>query len=315
MSSPPPAPVHSPWQALVHRFRHWRRAAKGAMPYVRRRMYRRAVAKYDALASVLCGNVPHAADAGITVVRPAPSGTADNLCLFLTYQPGPAPKPHVVAHVTALLDRGVRVVLIVNTALPAGQLQFDPAWVARLDGLYVRENTGFDFAGWAHVHGLVAPTLSARRLFLVNDSIIGPLNDHDFDRLLARVQAAKADVVGLTESMTPRPHLQSFFLVFNQRAIDEALGPFFRNVLSLPDKGMVIDVYETRWTQRLRQDGFVCEALFPPLIPHALESNDTHDLWQELIAAGFPYIKASVMASHPDHPEVRRLVTSRFRAA
>ena len=304
-----------PGLSFTTKFRQWRRTLKGKLPYVRRRVHKQVVARYDALTAALGNGIPFASEAALTEVRPVTPGAADDLCLFLSYQPGATLKPHVVAHVTALLDRGVRVVLILNAVLPADQIRVDPALATRLDGLYVRENIGYDFAGWAHVFGVVSRHLAIRRLFLVNDSIIGPLDEAAFDRVIARFRGSRADVVGLTEALSPRPHLQSFFLVFNQRAIAEALPRFFAHVLSFADKGTVIDAYETRLTQRLRDEGFTCEALFPPMIRHALASNDTYYLWNELIDAGFPFLKVSVMNENPDHPTVKRLVTSRFQSS
>lgn len=295
-------------------FRDWRRAIKAKLPYVRRRVYTRSIHKYELLTEELGMGTRIAADAAITVLKSAPSGQADELCLFLSFQPGAALKPHVVAHVTALLDRGVRVVLILNAVLPPAQLQLDAALVARLDGVYVRENVGYDFAGWAHVYGLISPQLYAKRLYLVNDSIIGPLEERAYDQVLARIRASRADMLGLTEAMAPRPHLQSFFLVFNERILHQAVAHFFRQVLCFADKGTVIDVYETRLTQRLRQAGWHCQPVFAPFGNRPIGTNDPYHLWNELIDAGFPFLKVSVMQENMDHPTVRRLITARFRS-
>lgn len=293
---------------LRARFRGWRRAIKNKMPYVRRRVYTRSLHKYELLTEELGMGARGASDARITVLKEAPAGQADDLCLFLSFQPGPTLKPHVLTHVTALLDRGVRVVLILNAVMQPSELQLDPSLVERLDGVYVRENIGYDFAGWAQVYGIISPQLRVRRLFLVNDSIIGPLKGEDFDAVLSRIRSSRADMIGLTEAMEPRPHLQSFFLVFNERVLHEAVAPFFQQVLSFVDKSTVIDVYETRLTQRLRGAGWRCEPVFAPLNRSPQGSNDPYYLWNELIEAGFPYLKVSVMHENIDHPTVRRLI-------
>ncbi|ARN20439.1 rhamnan synthesis F family protein [Piscinibacter gummiphilus] len=280
--------------------RDWRRSLKDRLPYVRRRVHASLERRYALLTDALGMGVPRAADVTLTVARPVRPGDADELCLFLSHQAAPALKPHVVAHVTALLDRGVRVVLVLNTDLPADTLRIDPAFADRLDGLLVRQNLGYDFAGWAHAHAVVSPHLRAQRLYLVNDSIVGPLDGAAFDRLLARVRSSRADVVGLIEAPTPRPHLQSFFLAFNARALAGGLVPFFREVLCFADKGTVVDVYETHLTQRLRHAGFACEAVFPTADPYAG--------WEQLVADGFPYVKGRALAEHRRHPAVARLV-------
>ena len=47
------------------------------------------------------------------------------------------------------------------------------------------------------------------------------------------------------------------------------------------------------------------EALFPAMSddPHA--SNDTYFRWSELLARGFPYVKASVLREFGAHPQLR----------
>jgi SAM-dependent methyltransferase len=117
----------------------------------------------------------------------------------------------------------------------------------------VRENLGFDFAAWAHGLTLcAAPGLT--RLYLVNDSIVGPLDCGAFAALVERVRKSSADVVGLTENTRPLPHLQRFF----SSSSAHARWP-------LPTKEQVIDVYETRLTERLRRAGLATEALFPSI--------------------------------------------------
>jgi len=295
---------------MIHGFRHWRRRVKAKMPYVRRREYRKAMERFETLAETMGLGVPRADQARILEVKAPSSESVPELCLFLSHQPGTTLKRNVQTHVCALLDRGIRVVLILNTATPAEQIRIDPSLAARLEAIYVRENLGYDFAGWAHVHTLLAPRLRARRLYLVNDSITGPFDDTAFDRMIERIRASTADVIGLTEAMAPRPHLQSFFLVFNERAITEGVGPFFRHVLCFPTKGTVIDIYETRLTQRLRGAGFVCEPVFPPLTRNKIDANDTYYLWEELLEAGFPFVKVSIANENRDHPTVRRLMSS-----
>jgi hypothetical protein len=154
------------------------------------------------------------------------------------------------------------------------------------------------------VHSLVRPLLRVSRLFLINDSVAGPLVSTRFAALIARVRASSADVVGLTEALTPRRHLQSYFLVFQRRLADgRMLGAIFDTVLCFDEKRTVIDVYETRLTRRLRDAGYACEALFPALSddPHA--SNDTYFRWDQLLDLGFPYVKVSVLralgGAHP----------------
>jgi hypothetical protein len=69
---------------------------------------------------------------------------------------------------------------------------------------------------------------------------------------------------------------------------------------SLPSKELVIDLYETSLTRQLEQAGLRAVALFPPLYRDPYSADDTLIRWRELLDAGFPYVKASLLAS-PKH--------------
>jgi len=297
---------------LGHALRRWRRGLKSHLPYVRRREHAKVLRKYELLTTSLGMGLRRADAAQIVARKPCAAPLSGDVCLFLSYHPGPALKPHVATHLEHLLAQGLTVVLVLNTPLAPGDIAIDPRLQERLAGVYVRENTGFDFAGWAHVHGLLRPLLDPERLFLVNDSIVGPLDAASFAALIARVRASRADVIGLTEALAPTRHLQSFFLVFARRALPE-LARFFADVLCFDDKGTVIDVYETQLTLRAQDAGLACEALFPALSDDPWASNDTYFRWPELIRAGFPYIKTSVLAEQGDDPELMALVPAQFR--
>jgi lipopolysaccharide biosynthesis protein len=188
-------------------------------------------------------------------------------------------------------------VLILNTDLPAETFVFDNALQVRLSGVLIRENVGFDFAAWAHCWSLCQEMSHWSRLLLVNDSIVGPLSAIDFDQMLVRVRCSNADVIGLTESLAPLRHLQSYFLVFNANALrHQIVAQVFGRILNWPSKSQVIDVYETRLTKLLQAEGLRCEALFPALSDDSLSSNDLALRWRQLVDAGFPYLKTSVIA-------------------
>jgi lipopolysaccharide biosynthesis protein len=298
--------------SLADRLRTWRRGLKARLPYVRRREHALLRDRYARLIEALDGAASPATEAAIVTVRPIPGDLGGEVCLFVTHADAPKLKPHVIEHVDRLMGAGLRVVLIVNTDLDADQMSFDPAWVERLDGLLVRANLGFDFGAWAHALALAGTFERWSRLYLVNDSIVGPLDPAAFDRLLARIRASSADAIGLTEALRPHRHLQSYFLVFSSRALREGtLRAFFARMRNWPEKGQVIDVCETRLTMLLQSSGLRAEALFPSLSGDPLSSDDTSLRWAELVEAGLPYLKTRVIASHANDPRIRALLAAR----
>ena len=294
------------WRELRHALRRWRRTLKSRLPYVRRREHARLAHKYAALADAVGLGTRRADEARIVVRQPVTGPLRGEVCLFLSHHGGPALKPHVQRHLEHLLGHGIEVVLILSADDPQAAVALDDALAARLRGVFVRENIGYDFAGWAHVHGLVAPWLQASSLYLVNDSVVGPLDAPRFRALIERVRASPADMIGLTEALQPMPHLQSFFLVFRRRVLERGeLARFFDGVLCFADKATVVDVYEMRLTQRMRAAGYRCEALFPALSLDPYSANDTWFRWSELLDRGFPYVKASVLREFGAHPRLR----------
>ena len=115
----------------------------------------------------------------------------------------------------------------------------------------------------------------------------------------------RSDFIGLTESLAPARHLQSYFLVFNRRVLAEpAFDKLMRGVMNFQDKGQVVDVYECRLTQQLCALGLHFQALFPALTSDINNSDDTSIRWARLIAIGFPYLKTRVIQQFPANPQV-----------
>lgn len=298
---------------VLRALRRYRRRLKSGLPYVRRREYRRLMQRYEQCIDTLSRGLPAATAARVNVLTPVRGDTGTELCLFVTHAIQPALKAHVVTHVEHLLEAGFRVALIVNTDLALDAIQVESGLLARLDALYVRENVGFDFAAWAHGWSLCGAPAGLDRLLLVNDSIVGPLSSPAFTALILRLRASSADVVGLTESIQARHHLQSFFLAFGRRALQSAaVRDTLERMYALPTKEMVIDVYETQITQRLRAAGLSVEALFPAMNDDRWSSNDTFYHWADLIRAGFPFIKTSVLPRVAHTADARALVPARF---
>ncbi len=285
--------------------RSWRRRLKARLPYVRRREHRVLQKKYDELVAAVDGGTTAATDARLQFAKPLSPDLAGEVCIFVTHADEPRIKPHVPVHIACLIASGVHVILVVNTDLAAGRFEIDPALQAGASAIAFRENTGFDFGAWAHILALCRGGDGWTRLFLVNDSVVGPLDGRAFERLMARIRASPADVIGLTESLLPVRHLQSWFLVFGARALEcGAVQRLCARVRNWPTKRQVIDIHESRLTALLEAEGLHCEALFPSLSGDPLNSDDTSLRWAELVASGMPYLKMRVIASHGDDPRI-----------
>jgi lipopolysaccharide biosynthesis protein len=293
---------------VADRLRSWRRALKAKLPYVRRREYRVLQRQYADLIDAL--DAPPAASAAWQWIKPVQGALEGEVCIFVTHAERAEIKPHASEHVAFLAATGLQVVVVANSDLDA--LAPDPALLARVRGLALRANAGYDFGAWAHALALLAPVSAWTRLVLVNDSVVGPLDAAAFARLMSRLRASEADVVGLTEALAPARHLQSWFLAFGPRALASgAVAERFARVRNWPAKKQVIDVHETRLTAQLEACGLRAEALFPSIRGDVRSSDDTSLRWAELVERGMPYLKTRVIAAHANDPRIRRWLAAK----
>jgi lipopolysaccharide biosynthesis protein len=315
--------------SLRVRYRTFRKKLVSFTPFVKRHRHEKILARLtdrlnrelerergakEQLAYLFLDRPPLAAAARILLRAPLTTAATDELCLFVTHAPHADIKPHVVDHVESLLDAGIPVVLIINTDLDLAAVRIPLALAARLHGCIVRENVGYDFGAWAHAYGLIGARAVRLRLYLINDSIIGPLDREAYRTLLARIRASRADFVGLTTNPEPRDHLQSYFLVFNEPLLHAAVfDEAMRSIVNLPSKELVIDCYEVRLTSWLERAGFHREAMFPHLrTDPQLSRNDTIWSWRQLLDTGFPFVKSGVLGYAELSDEARRVIPARY---
>ena len=211
----------------------------------------------------------------------------ETMALFACHAPGERIKPHVRPFVEALAGQGVATTLIVaadEIQSVDGRELFDA-----VDGLYVRQAQGYDFAAWARIARDLDMS-QTRCLGLVNDSIIGPLNAESFSVVFDRIRASRAHLIGLTDSMQITHHLQSYFLVAKEEGVP-ALRDFLAGVKAYDRKEEVIINYEVPLLRRFREANLTVEALFPS----STGGDETTARWRELIQRGFPFVKARAL--------------------
>lgn len=282
------------------------RKKNGTSRYVSREKFENLQSKYQVLIdSIASVQNPLLGSAGVLCVQAFKlDAGVKEVCFFISYAQEPMLKPHVAHHIEALLNANIAVVLIMNVdQLTHPPRQFNDL-IPRLSGFYLRENMGFDFGAWSYLYSVVSDKLDIDRLYLVNDSMIGPLSQQMFDVLIRKIRASKADMLGLTSNANPLFHLQSFFMVLNRKVLDDQrFQSFFKNLWSLPTKEMVIEFYEVRLTKLIIGLGYKVETLYSvDAIQNGKSDLVIHHL-DGLLRAGFPYVKTS-MASKPEGQKI-----------
>lgn len=281
------------WQ---DKWRRWRRKIKTNLPFVRRREYIILEKKYTQLIDAVNDQI---IQAKMEVRKDSTQMLNGDVCLFVSHCAQSVLKTHVKKHLEHLLDYGIHIILIINTNLKYEDLNIDKKLEQRLSGVYVRENIGFDFGAWAQVYCRLDRSMW-KRLYLINDSIVGPLDNDSFLNMMDRINKSTANFLGLTESLSPIRHLQSYFLVFNREAlVSTTLNEIMFNMRNFPLKGQVVDIYEINLTQKLYANNLTFEAIFPSLSDDINNSDDTLVRWDRLLSKGFPYLKTRIIQKFP----------------
>jgi glycosyltransferase involved in cell wall biosynthesis len=215
--------------------------------------------------------------------------------LFVSHSADGYLKPHIRPYLEALSREGIGIILIV---VADREFIGDEPWLYRLvDGLLVRSNEGYDFSAWAHVLRLHRELYSAEILYLLNDSVIGPVNDSAFHAALERLRRAPADLVGMTEDYERGWHIQSYFLALKERVLQSRIWhQFVFDIASFTNKEDVINAYEVQLAPKVAAAGLTTLALFTA----KSRVNQTLFNWRQLLEEGFPFIK--VMAIRGDFP-------------
>ena len=73
---------------------------------------------------------------------------------------------------------------------------------------------------------------------------------------------------------------------------------YMKNIMQLPSKSMVIEFYEVRLTQFLKNLGFNCEPIYE--LKEKDGVNIVYKFPRELVEVGFPYVKTRLVRDNQD---------------
>ncbi len=222
------------------------------------------------------------------------------------------------------LDRAGYAVIIVSNSRTVSE-DAVAELLPQVAAIVHRRNVGYDFGAWRDGLALIPDLGKLDSLVLTNDSIFGPL--HDLGTVLARCDAERADVWGITNSYSFRYHLQSYFLVFHSRALQSSVfAKFWKTMRYIENKNAVVTRYEVGLSQVMLRAGLRLRALYPypelvdevilrrvqeeadlgvfenlvEPINAGVPLNPTHFFWQHLIVtAGCPFIKRDLLEKNP----------------
>lgn len=216
-----------------------------------------------------------------------------------------------------LVEAGFSVVIIVTSDRPPN---FDRI-MKRLEGsgiptssftIVLRANIGKDFGGFKDAfHFFQAEIAGAERVFIGNDSLIGPLFSSDY---FQRLQDASQGLWGATESFDRSYHLQSSHLLFVGRETVACAQEFFRRYRFYRNRDNIVKYGEiglSKWS--LRQQ-FTIKAFYTmgalaqrkkfDIVQSKkkefwLDANPQHFYFDALLDEGFPFVKRELLSVNP----------------
>lgn len=206
---------------------------------------------------------------------------------------------------------GYALVVVINTpcrAVAGVQIGTEPVF-GHVAVIILRENTGFDFAGWAHALRTVAGLGKQRSISFVNDSIL-PLDVKGVMRVRERIKASQG-VLFLTASREIRPHAQSYFFGFGRPQDARSALKILTDMISYETKQEVIQNIELHLSDQFARTGLPIEIAFRVAEAEANRENPTIKYWQNLLRADFPFIKIQLFMGggvDPRDPRVAEIL-------
>jgi hypothetical protein len=209
------------------------------------------------------------------------------------------PSRSVVTMLQELAAGGFETVLV-SAADAVGPLSRVCTWVPDAPCLPVatmvlrRANVGYDFGSWAAVLSAFPGVRRARRVLLVNDSLIGPFSS--LAPILADFEAGPTPVWGLSGSLQHRPHMQSFFMGYRDGVLDSApLRAFWTDIRVESRKAKTVRYDELGLSEALDEARIAWRTMFEP-VPGGPQ-NPTIEDWPGMLRAGFPFVKSEALVA------------------
>jgi len=254
-----------------------------------------------------------------------------HVAILVTYDTRGQIHDFLIDHMKALHAAGRAVILVSNSPKFSDN---DARRAAEHCALVVwRKNRGYDFGAYRDGIQLVPEYDALDSLIVLNDSVYGPFQA--LPPVLKRMDAAKADIWGMTDSWDAKWHLQSYFLLFHKTALQsDFVKQLWDNWIHVQSKSWVIRNLEVGLTSRFEKAGLRCASAWQyralvtkfaatirdkgildnkdlpkshrKLLEHMLHfadagapMNPCHFFWDEMILDGFPFLKREVLTSNP----------------
>ena len=238
-----------------------------------------------------------------------------DICLFAHFDRDGVIDEYVFRYLAKIKEQSFSIVFITASPISGSDRR---RLALYCDDVIQRENAGLDFGSWAAGFEKHRSAMTGR-LLLANDSVYGPIGE--LGTALQHLTAIKADFYGFVESVDMSPHLQSWFLLFENRVVrDRAFSDLMRQPFARMNKADIIRHGELELSAKLNTAGWRYRALYcasrSSLFARVYPFNPMHNLWQEMISCeGIPFVKVELLRDNPvsiyDVVDVENVVEAR----
>ncbi len=212
------------------------------------------------------------------------------LCLFSSYYDKPTIPLYVENYLRSLLPFHEKVILLTNKRdMTESSLVF-------LKDLNIQmlafENEGYDFGMWYHAFQEL-DIEEFDQITLVNDSCV---LINKLDGFFQWVRSLKLDCYAMSDNHELAYHFQSFFLVFDRKAL-AAVKKYFEFFAIIQDKLNVVLHYEIGLSRYLLGKGFKGDAFYQSTHYSKFGVNLTIYRPLRIVKDGFPLFKKSLLST------------------
>jgi lipopolysaccharide biosynthesis protein len=175
------------------------------------------------------------------------------ICLFAHFDTDAIVQDFVVFYLQALKAQGIEVIFITTSE------QMKPEELRKLKEFtckrIVRRNIGYDFGSWKTGFQYVNDYKNSELILLANDSVVGPINP--LDKMFKSMSCAGYDIWGVTDNYEVNYHVQSYFLCFTGRALQNGFIEEYMDQITVEScKQDIINKYEVGLIQRAINLGY-----------------------------------------------------------
>ncbi len=227
-----------------------------------------------------------------------------SICLFSSYFNKPGIPYYVRFYLETIAPFFSETLFITNDK----ELDEDSLYFLNINNINILKvkNEGWDFGMWYKAITQL-DTNQYQQIAFVNDSCVLFKKPTQFFQWLNQ---SNADVCAITDSNAIHYHLQSYFLVFNHKAIPEVVAYFNKHQL-LKDVSEVIETYEVGLCKTLADKGFKLEACYSSK-HYSGEFSPAFYFAEKLLKDGMPMIKKKILFQSYRKPELFTLARMNF---